>query len=85
MRRTGRAIRYGYTDRFRPVALPDGVRVDSPDGSVAEMRGRAPFTRRAVAELCAGCFAPLSLHSVCFGERTSPVPGAVRVAAATWL
>ncbi|WP_411084414.1 S-adenosylmethionine:tRNA ribosyltransferase-isomerase [Streptomyces sp. cmx-18-6] len=68
LRRYGRPIRYGYTERDQPLAAYRTVfAVDSPDGSgSAEMPSAArPFTAALVAELVSRGvqFAPLSLHT----------------------
>ncbi|MEU5210476.1 S-adenosylmethionine:tRNA ribosyltransferase-isomerase [Streptomyces sp. NPDC020742] len=67
MRRHGRPIRYGYTDRDQPLAAYQTVfAVDSPGGGSAEMPSAArPFTAELVARLVSKGvqFAPLSLHT----------------------
>ena len=68
LRRYGRPIRYGYTERDQPLAAYQTVfAVPSPDGTgSAEMpsAGR-PFTARLVAELVRRGvqFAPITLHT----------------------
>ncbi|MFF3755198.1 S-adenosylmethionine:tRNA ribosyltransferase-isomerase [Streptomyces sp. NPDC002018] len=68
LRRRGRPIRYGYTDRDQPLSAYQTVfALPSPDGSgSAEMpsAGR-PFTAVMVAELVSRGvgFAPLTLHT----------------------
>ncbi|NUV71720.1 S-adenosylmethionine:tRNA ribosyltransferase-isomerase [Streptomyces sp. CAI-121] len=93
LRRYGRPIRYGYTDRDQPLAAYRTVfAVDSPDGSgSAEMPSAArPFTVPLVAELVRRgvLFAPLSLHTgVASAEaHEPPYPERFAVPAATaWL
>ncbi|TJZ51215.1 S-adenosylmethionine:tRNA ribosyltransferase-isomerase [Streptomyces piniterrae] len=67
MRRYGRPIRYGYTDRDQPLdAYQTVFAVDSPDGGSAEMPSAArPFTAALVARLVsAGVqIAPISLYT----------------------
>ncbi|WP_407553813.1 S-adenosylmethionine:tRNA ribosyltransferase-isomerase [Streptomyces sp. Pv4-95] len=67
MRRYGRPIRYGYTDRDQPPAAYQTVfATDSAGGGSAEMPSAArPFTASLVAGLVsAGVqFAPISLHT----------------------
>ncbi|MGW7578819.1 S-adenosylmethionine:tRNA ribosyltransferase-isomerase [Streptomyces sp. NPDC054765] len=67
MRRHGRPIRYGYTDRDQPLAAYRTVfAVDSPGGGSAEMPSAArPFTAGLVARLVSKGvqFAPVSLHT----------------------
>ncbi|WP_189306732.1 S-adenosylmethionine:tRNA ribosyltransferase-isomerase [Streptomyces albospinus] len=67
LRRYGRPIRYGYTDRDQPLAAYQTVfAVDSAGGGSAEMPSAArPFTAELVARLVsAGVrFAPISLHT----------------------
>lgn len=68
LRRYGRPIRYGYTERDQPLSAYRTVfAVESPDGSgSAEMPSAArPFTARTVTELVSRgvLFAPLSLHT----------------------
>ncbi|MEU9488200.1 S-adenosylmethionine:tRNA ribosyltransferase-isomerase [Streptomyces decoyicus] len=67
MRRHGRPIRYGYTDRDQPLAAYQTVfALDSPGGGSAEMPSAArPFTAALVARLVSKGvqFAPLSLHT----------------------
>ncbi|WGP09326.1 S-adenosylmethionine:tRNA ribosyltransferase-isomerase [Streptomyces sp. SH5] len=93
LRRYGRPIRYGYTDRDQPLSAYRTVfAVDSPDGSgSAEMPSAArPFTASLVAELVRRgvLFAPLSLHTgVASAEaHEPPYPERFAVPAATaWL
>ncbi|MGW4630196.1 S-adenosylmethionine:tRNA ribosyltransferase-isomerase [Streptomyces rubiginosohelvolus] len=93
LRRYGRPIRYGYTDRDQPLSTYRTVfAVDSPDGSgSAEMPSAArPFTVPLVAELVRRgvLFAPLSLHTgVASAEaHEPPYPERFAVPAATaWL
>lgn len=93
LRRYGRPIRYGYTDRDQPLSAYRTVfAVDSPDGSgSAEMPSAArPFTVPLVAELVRRgvLFAPLSLHTgVASAEaHEPPYPERFAVPAATaWL
>lgn len=68
LRRYGRPIRYGYTERDQPLSAYQTVfAVDSPDGSgSAEMPSAArPFTARMVAALVSRGvqFAPVTLHT----------------------
>nr|WP_256995021.1 S-adenosylmethionine:tRNA ribosyltransferase-isomerase [Streptomyces sp. WY228] len=68
LRRYGRPIRYGYTERDQPLSAYQTVfAAPSPDGSgSAEMPSAArPFTAALVAELVRRgvLFAPLSLHT----------------------
>ncbi|MFI0789487.1 S-adenosylmethionine:tRNA ribosyltransferase-isomerase [Streptomyces lydicus] len=67
MRRHGRPIRYGYTDRDQPPAAYRTVfAVDSPGGGSAEMPSAArPFTAELVARLVSKGvqFAPISLDT----------------------
>ncbi|MFG2893174.1 S-adenosylmethionine:tRNA ribosyltransferase-isomerase [Streptomyces sp. NPDC048248] len=67
MRRYGRPIRYGYTDRDQPPSAYRTVfATDSGDSGSAEMPSAArPFTASLVARLVsAGVqFAPISLHT----------------------
>ncbi|MGW7492121.1 S-adenosylmethionine:tRNA ribosyltransferase-isomerase [Streptomyces sp. NPDC054786] len=67
MRRHGRPIRYGYTDRDQPLAAYQTVfAVDSPGAGSAEMPSAArPFTAALVARLVSRGvqFAPVSLHT----------------------
>ncbi len=67
MRRHGRPIRYGYTDRDQPLeAYRTVFAVDSPGGGSAEMPSAArPFTAALVARLVSKGvqFAPVSLHT----------------------
>ncbi|MEV7644802.1 S-adenosylmethionine:tRNA ribosyltransferase-isomerase [Streptomyces rubiginosohelvolus] len=93
LRRYGRPIRYGYTDRDQPLSAYRTVfAVDSADGSgSAEMPSAArPFTVPLVAELVRRgvLFAPLSLHTgVASAEaHEPPYPERFAVPAATaWL
>ncbi|WP_239694635.1 S-adenosylmethionine:tRNA ribosyltransferase-isomerase [Streptomyces sp. Cmuel-A718b] len=93
LRRYGRPIRYGYTDRDQPLSAYRTVfAVPSPDGSgSAEMPSAArPFTVPLVAELVRRgvLFAPLSLHTgVASAEaHEPPYPERFAVPAATaWL
>ncbi|MFD5203585.1 S-adenosylmethionine:tRNA ribosyltransferase-isomerase [Streptomyces sp. NPDC058375] len=93
LRRYGRPIRYGYTDRDQPLSAYRTVfAVPSPDGSgSAEMPSAArPFTVALVAELVRRgvLFAPLSLHTgVASAEaHEPPYPERFAVPAATaWL
>ncbi|MEU5331626.1 S-adenosylmethionine:tRNA ribosyltransferase-isomerase [Streptomyces parvus] len=93
LRRYGRPVRYGYTDRDQPLSAYRTVfAVDSPDGSgSAEMPSAArPFTVPLVAELVRRgvLFAPLSLHTgVASAEsHEPPYPERFAVPAATaWL
>ncbi|WP_093806729.1 S-adenosylmethionine:tRNA ribosyltransferase-isomerase [Streptomyces sp. Ncost-T6T-1] len=93
LRRYGRPIRYGYTDRDQPLSAYRTVfAVPSPDGSgSAEMPSAArPFTAPLVAELVRRgvLFAPLSLHTgVASAEaHEPPYPERFAVPAATaWL
>lgn len=93
LRRYGRPIRYGYTDRDQPLAAYRTVfAVPSADGSgSAEMPSAArPFTVALVAELVRRgvLFAPLSLHTgVASAEaHEPPYPERFAVPAATaWL
>lgn len=93
LRRYGRPIRYGYTERDQPLSAYRTVfAVPSPDGSgSAEMpsAGR-PFTAALVARLARRgvLFAPLSLHTgVASAEaHEPPYPERFAVPAATaWL
>ncbi|WP_407286045.1 S-adenosylmethionine:tRNA ribosyltransferase-isomerase [Streptomyces sp. BP-8] len=67
MRRHGRPIRYGYTDRDQPLTAYQTVfAVDSPGEGSAEMPSAArPFTPELVARLVGRGvqFAPISLHT----------------------
>lgn len=67
MRRHGRPIRYGYTDRDQPLAAYQTVfAVDSAGEGSAEMPSAArPFTAELVARLVSKGvqFAPISLHT----------------------
>ncbi|MFK0266538.1 S-adenosylmethionine:tRNA ribosyltransferase-isomerase [Streptomyces angustmyceticus] len=67
MRRHGRPIRYGYTDRDQPLAAYQTVfAADSPGGGSAEMPSAArPFTAALVARLVSKgvVVAPVSLHT----------------------
>ncbi|MFH8569927.1 S-adenosylmethionine:tRNA ribosyltransferase-isomerase [Streptomyces sp. NPDC017993] len=67
MRRYGRPIRYGYTDRDQPPAAYQTVfATDAADGGSAEMPSAArPFTASLVARLVSAgvLFAPISLHT----------------------
>ncbi|MFE1177297.1 S-adenosylmethionine:tRNA ribosyltransferase-isomerase [Streptomyces sp. NPDC058773] len=67
MRRYGRPIRYGYTDRDQPLAAYQTVfAVDAPGSGSAEMPSAArPFTAELVARLVSEGvqFAPVSLHT----------------------
>nr|WP_187412988.1 S-adenosylmethionine:tRNA ribosyltransferase-isomerase [Streptomyces sp. WAC01526] len=67
MRRHGRPIRYGYTDREQPLAAYQTVfAVDAPGGGSAEMPSAArPFTPELVAPLVSKGvqFAPVALHT----------------------
>ncbi|WP_030586352.1 S-adenosylmethionine:tRNA ribosyltransferase-isomerase [Streptomyces globisporus] len=90
LRRYGRPIRYGYTDRDQPLSAYRTVfAVPSPDGSgSAEMPSAArPFTLPLVAELVRRgvLFAPLSLHTgVASAEaHEPPYPERFAVPAAT--
>ncbi|MEV8449278.1 S-adenosylmethionine:tRNA ribosyltransferase-isomerase [Streptomyces parvus] len=93
LRRYGRPIRYGYTDRDQPLSAYRTVfAVPSPDGSgSAEMPSAArPFTVPLVAELVRRgvLFAPLSLHTgVASAEaHEPPYPERFAVpAASAWL
>nr|WP_239144443.1 S-adenosylmethionine:tRNA ribosyltransferase-isomerase [Streptomyces sp. SID14515] len=93
LRRYGRPIRYGYTERDQPLSAYQTVfAAPSPDGSgSAEMPSAArPFTAALVAELVRRgvLFAPLSLHTgVASAEaHEPPYPERFSVPAATaWL
>ncbi|MEU4918625.1 S-adenosylmethionine:tRNA ribosyltransferase-isomerase [Streptomyces parvus] len=93
LRRYGRPVRYGYTDRDQPLSAYRTVfAVPSPDdGGSAEMPSAArPFTVPLVAELVRRgvLFAPLSLHTgVASAEsHEPPYPERFAVPAATaWL
>nr|WP_257134376.1 S-adenosylmethionine:tRNA ribosyltransferase-isomerase [Streptomyces sp. st77] len=93
LRRYGRPVRYGYTDRDQPLSAYRTVfAVPSPDGSgSAEMPSAArPFTVPLVAELVRRgvLFAPLSLHTgVASAEaHEPPYPERFAVPTATaWL
>lgn len=93
LRRYGRPIRYGYTERDQPLSAYQTVfAAPSPDGSgSAEMPSAArPFTAALVAELVRRgvLFAPLSLHTgVASAEvHEPPYPERFAVPAATaWL
>ncbi|MFH8682495.1 S-adenosylmethionine:tRNA ribosyltransferase-isomerase [Streptomyces lydicus] len=92
MRRHGRPIRYGYTDRDQPLAAYRTVfAVDSPGGGSAEMPSAArPFTAELVARLVSRGvqFAPISLDTgVASAEAFEPpYPERFVVPAATaWL
>ncbi|AOP46557.1 S-adenosylmethionine:tRNA ribosyltransferase-isomerase [Streptomyces lydicus] len=92
MRRHGRPIRYGYTDRDQPLAAYRTVfAVDSPGGGSAEMPSAArPFTAELVARLVSKGvqFAPISLDTgVASAEAFEPpYPERFVVPAATaWL
>ncbi|MEU3058422.1 S-adenosylmethionine:tRNA ribosyltransferase-isomerase [Streptomyces griseus] len=93
LRRYGRPIRYGYTERDQPLSAYRTVfAAPSPDGSgSAEMPSAArPFTAALVAELVRRgvLFAPLSLHTgVASAEaHEPPYPERFSVPAATaWL
>ncbi|MFB7232610.1 S-adenosylmethionine:tRNA ribosyltransferase-isomerase [Streptomyces fimicarius] len=93
LRRYGRPIRYGYTERDQPLSAYQTVfAAPSPDGSgSAEMPSAArPFTAELVAELVhrGVLFAPLSLHTgVASAEaHEPPYPERFSVPAATaWL
>ncbi|MGW8974031.1 S-adenosylmethionine:tRNA ribosyltransferase-isomerase [Streptomyces platensis] len=67
MRRHGRPIRYGYTDRDQPLAAYQTVfAVDAPGGGSAEMPSAArPFTAELVTRLVSRGvqFAPVALHT----------------------
>ncbi|MFG2098387.1 S-adenosylmethionine:tRNA ribosyltransferase-isomerase [Streptomyces sp. NPDC048612] len=67
MRRYGRPIRYGYTDRDQPLAAYQTVFAgDAAGGGSAEMPSAArPFTAELVARLVSRGvqFAPVSLHT----------------------
>ncbi|MEU3992228.1 S-adenosylmethionine:tRNA ribosyltransferase-isomerase [Streptomyces platensis] len=67
MRRHGRPIRYGYTDRDQPLAAYQTVfAVDAPGVGSAEMPSAArPFTAELVARLVSKGvqFAPVALHT----------------------
>ncbi|MFF8368245.1 S-adenosylmethionine:tRNA ribosyltransferase-isomerase [Streptomyces lydicus] len=92
MRRHGRPIRYGYTDRDQPLGAYRTVfAVDSPGGGSAEMPSAArPFTAELVARLVSKGvqFAPISLDTgVASAEAFEPpYPERFVVPAATaWL
>lgn len=93
LRRYGRPIRYGYTERDQPLSAYQTVfAAPSPDGSgSAEMPSAArPFTAALVAELVRRgvLFAPLFLHTgVASAEvHEPPYPERFAVPAATaWL
>ncbi|MFE7777466.1 S-adenosylmethionine:tRNA ribosyltransferase-isomerase [Streptomyces sp. NPDC057445] len=93
MKRYGRPIRYGYTERDQPLSAYQTVfALPSPDGSgSAEMPSAArPFTERLVAELVRRGvqFAPISLHTgVASAEaHEPPYPERFEVPATTaWL
>ncbi|WP_406154126.1 S-adenosylmethionine:tRNA ribosyltransferase-isomerase [Streptomyces anulatus] len=93
LRRYGRPIRYGYTERDQPLSAYQTVfAAPSPDGNgSAEMPSAArPFTAALVAELVRRgvLFAPLSLHTgVASAEvHEPPYPERFAVPAATaWL
>ncbi|MBL1089221.1 MULTISPECIES: S-adenosylmethionine:tRNA ribosyltransferase-isomerase [Streptomyces] len=92
LRRHGRPIRYGYTDRDQPLTAYRTVfAVDSPGAGSAEMPSAArPFTAELVARLVSRGvqFAPISLHTgVASAEAFEPpYPERFAVPAATaWL
>ncbi|MFJ9855572.1 S-adenosylmethionine:tRNA ribosyltransferase-isomerase [Streptomyces sp. NPDC101150] len=92
MRRYGRPIRYGYTDRDQPLAAYQTVfAVDSPGVGSAEMPSAArPFTASLVARLVsAGVqFAPVSLHTGVASAEAFEPPYAERFvvpSATAWL
>ncbi|MFF1846548.1 S-adenosylmethionine:tRNA ribosyltransferase-isomerase [Streptomyces sp. NPDC058217] len=93
LRRYGRPIRYGYTERDQPLSAYQTVfAVDSPDGSgSAEMPSAArPFTTGLVAALvsCGVQFAPLTLHTGVASAETHEPPYPERFAvprATAWL
>ncbi|MEU9114236.1 S-adenosylmethionine:tRNA ribosyltransferase-isomerase [Streptomyces sp. NPDC048483] len=92
MRRYGRPIRYGYTDRDQPLSAYQTVfAVDSPGVGSAEMPSAArPFTAGLVARLVsAGVqFAPISLHTGVASAEAFEPPYAERFvvpAATAWL
>ncbi|MFE6739724.1 S-adenosylmethionine:tRNA ribosyltransferase-isomerase [Streptomyces tubercidicus] len=66
MRRHGRPIRYGYTDRDQPLAAYQTVfAADGPGGSAEMPSAARPFTAELVARLVSKGvqFAPVSLHT----------------------
>ncbi|WP_329452104.1 S-adenosylmethionine:tRNA ribosyltransferase-isomerase [Streptomyces sp. NBC_01724] len=93
LRRYGRPIRYGYTERDQPLSAYQTVfAVDSPDGSgSAEMPSAArPFTTGLVAALVSRGvqFAPLTLHTGVASAETHEPPYPERFAvprATAWL
>lgn len=93
LRRYGRPIRYGYTDRDQPLSAYQTVfAAPSPDGGgSAEMPSAArPFTASLMAELVRRgvLFAPLSLHTGVASTEAHepPYPERFSVPAATaWL